>query len=118
MSEKMGRPEIEIDWGQFEKLCKMQATKEEIAGWFDCHFDTINNRCKKKYGETFSAINKKKSASGKISLRRAMFKKAISQENTAMQIWLSKQCLGMKEPNILDYVKTDQTIDFDFEIVK
>ena len=30
---RMGRPKIEIDKDQFEKLCNIQCTKEEIAGW-------------------------------------------------------------------------------------
>ena len=34
---------------------------------------------------------------GKSSLRRAMWKKALNKDNTNMQIFLSKNVLGMKE---------------------
>lgn len=93
---KMGRPRKEFNQEQFEKLCAMQATEVEIAGWFDFSVDTLNYRCKEIYGETFSEAYKRLSADGKVSLRRAMFQKAMDG-NVTMMIWLSKQYLGMKE---------------------
>ena len=44
-----GRPRIEIDFAEFEKLCFIQATLEEIAGWFDCTTETIEARVKEHY---------------------------------------------------------------------
>lgn len=92
---KIGRPEIEINQEQFEKLCAMQCTLEEIAGFFDCCDDTINNWCKKTYNDNFSGVFKKKSAGGKISLRHNQFK--IAEKNAAMAIFLGKQYLGQKD---------------------
>lgn len=94
-TKKMGRPIIEIDKEQFEKLCSIQCTLEEMAGFFDCCDDTINNWCKKTYGETFSEVYKKKSASGKMSLRRIQFK--LAEKNPTMALWLGKQYLGQKD---------------------
>ena len=51
---KMGRPRIEIDKEEFEKLCDIQCTLTEIAGWFRCSPDTIENWCKREYKDTFS----------------------------------------------------------------
>jgi hypothetical protein len=97
MSDKpMGRPRIDIDWQQFEKLCAMQCTEEEIAGWFDCHIDTINNRCKDHYGETFSEVFKQKRGRGRASLRRAQWANALGG-NATMQIFLGKQHLGQSD---------------------
>ena len=45
---KMGRPRIEIDKEEFEKLCDIQCTLTEIAGWFRCSPDTIENWCKRE----------------------------------------------------------------------
>ena len=90
----VGRPKTKIDKKEFEKLCQLQCTLEEIAG-FDCCDDTINNWCKQEYGDNFSGIYKNKSAQGKISLRRNMFRQA--ETNSTMAIWLSKQHLGMKD---------------------
>lgn len=94
-NKKMGRPKIEIDKKYFENLCKLQCTKEEIAGFFDCSEDTIENWCKETYQTTFSAIFKVKSQSGKISLRRSQFK--LAETSSAMAIWLGKQYLGQRD---------------------
>lgn len=105
---KMGRPRIEIDWEEFDKLCKIQCTLEEIAGWFNCSEDTIENRVKEMHGITFSEYFKQKRASGKISLRRKQFQTAQSG-NVSMLIWLGKQYLNQsdkREENIsLDHKK-------------
>lgn len=94
---KMGRPEVKIEKEDFEKLCSMQCTLVEIAGFFDCSEDTIENWCKKTYrGQTFSEVYKRKSAKGKISVRRKQFQVADSG-NATMLIWLGKQYLGQRE---------------------
>lgn len=92
---KMGRPKIEIDIDQFEKLCNIQCTKEEIASWFNCSEDTIENFCKKEYKDTFSAVFKRHSGKGKVSLRRNQFK--LSETNVTMAIFLGKQYLGQTD---------------------
>lgn len=92
---RTGRPKKEIDQTQFEKLCAIQCTLVEIAGFFDCCEDTIENWCKKTYKTTFSEAYKKHSASGKISLRRAQFR--LAERSAAMAIWLGKQYLDQKD---------------------
>lgn len=104
--KKMGRPRKEIDYDQLAELCKLQCTLEEVAGFFHCDMDTINNWCKRNYDCTFSEIYKKESQEGKISLRRAQIKTAM-KGNPTMQVWLGKQYLGQKE---------SQTITLDNEI--
>lgn len=95
---KMGRPEIQIGKEDFEKLCAMQSTLNEIAGFFNCSEDTIERWCERNYrGQTFADVYKKKSAKGKISLRRKQFQVADSG-NVPMLIWLGKQYLDQKEP--------------------
>jgi hypothetical protein len=93
---KRGRKLIQIDWDQFEKLCQMQSTLEEISGWFNCSEDTIERAVKRKYLTNFADIYKKKSSRGKISLRRKMFETAMDG-NVTMQIFLSKQLLGYRD---------------------
>ncbi len=94
---KMGAP-TKIDKSAFEKLCSIMCTQEEIAGFFDCHIDTVNNFCKKEYDMTFSEVYKIKSANGKISIRRSQKKLGVEKLNPTMLIWLGKQYLGQKEP--------------------
>lgn len=93
---KQGRPKIQIDKVQFEGLCKLQCTEEEIAGWFNCSCDKIRDYCKETYGASFSEVFKTHSQGGKISLRRNLFK--LSAKSAPVAIWLSKQYLGMREP--------------------
>ena len=100
MSDVMGRPPIQIDWEKFDKLCFIQCTLEEIAGFFDCSVDTIERKVTDEKGCTFAEYHKVKAAGGKASLRRRLY--SIAHSDTAKGsvtacIWLSKQYLGMKE---------------------
>lgn len=95
-ANKMGRPKIEINWDEFDKLCSMQATLVEIANWFGCSEDTIERRVVETYGVTFAEHYKNKSSKGKISLRRKQFEVALTG-NTTMLIWLGKQHLDQKD---------------------
>lgn len=88
---------IEIDKKQFENLCALQCTKEEICGWFGCSNSVIEKWCKKEYGKPYAEVYRDKRGLGKISLRRYQWKQA--QQNSTMAIWLGKQYLGQKEPD-------------------
>ena len=92
---KRGRPRIDINKDNFEKLCGMQCTLEEIAGYFDCSEDTIQRWCERTYGVNFAVVYKKHSVSGKMSLRRAQFR--LAEKSASMAIWLGKQYLGQKD---------------------
>lgn len=92
---KTGRPKIEIDKVQFEKLCAIQCTLPELAGFFDCSEDTIERWCKREYKMTFAEVFKRKSVDGKISLRRTQFR--MAEKSTVMAIWLGKQYLGQSD---------------------
>lgn len=102
---RTGRPTIEIKEDQFESLCNLQCTLTEIAGFFKCSEDTIENWCKKTYKMTFSECYKKYSQGGKISLRREQWKLA-QKGNSSMLIWLGKQWLGQTD-------KVEQTTSFE-----
>lgn len=91
----MARPRIEIDKEQFEKLCSLQCTKGEIAGFFNCSEDTIERWCNREYKECFAVVFSKKREVGKISLRRSQFR--MAETNPSMAIWLGKQYLGQAE---------------------
>lgn len=105
---KMGRPRVEIDQEQFEKLCFIQCTLNEIASWFRCSEDTIERWCKREYKETFAETHKKYSAGGKISLRRYQMK--MAEHNATMAIWLGKQYLGQSDKQEVVVSKEDESI--------
>lgn len=91
----MARPRKEIDMTQFEKLCAIQCTRDEICSFFEITDKTLNKLCQDHYGESFSAVYKSKSEMGKISLRRYQFR--LAEKNVSMAIFLGKQWLGQTE---------------------
>lgn len=96
----MARPQIEIDQKQFESLCALQCTLQEIAGWFNCSEDTIERWCKRTYDEGFAEAYKKHSVKGKMSLRRAQFR--LAETSAAMAIFLGKNYLGQSDNVAID----------------
>jgi hypothetical protein len=93
-----GRPIKEVDWVQFEKLCALQCTSEEMASVFGMAKATILIKVQEKYGEDFLSVQKRFSDTGKCSLRRNQY--VMSKKSAAMAIWLGKQWLGQKETPI------------------
>jgi len=93
----MARPLKEISQKDFEKLCGLQCTKEEICGFFDVTDKTLERWCKRIYKKGFSEVFAQKRGSGKISLRRSQFE--LAKKNANMAIWLGKQYLAQREPD-------------------
>lgn len=105
----MARPRIEIDRKQFENLCFIQCTLDEIAYWFRCSPDTIERWCKRELNCGFAETYKKYSVGGKISLRRAQFR--MAETNATMAIWLGKQYLGQTEKQeVAVAINDDETV--------
>ena len=95
---KGGRPSKlpDINKQQFEVMCQIQCTKDEMCNIFQIDEGTLTKWCKATYGVGFSDIYKNKSSTGKMSLRRHQFKSA-ENGNVTMQIWLGKQYLGQTD---------------------
>nr|DAG43989.1 MAG TPA: DNA-packaging protein small subunit [Caudoviricetes sp.]DAH30871.1 MAG TPA: DNA-packaging protein small subunit [Caudoviricetes sp.]DAH56545.1 MAG TPA: DNA-packaging protein small subunit [Caudoviricetes sp.]DAM25457.1 MAG TPA: DNA-packaging protein small subunit [Caudoviricetes sp.]DAV17895.1 MAG TPA: DNA-packaging protein small subunit [Caudoviricetes sp.] len=99
----MARPRKEIDQKQFENLCGLQCTLEEICGWFDVTDKTLDGWCKRTYHASFSEVFKQKRGAGKISLRRSQWR--LAEKNATMAIFLGKQFLGQRDS--VDVAVTD-----------
>jgi len=97
---KKGVYGIKIDKEQFERLCSIMCSVDEICGFFGVSYDTLKRFCKQNYNQNFEAVQKDKSALGKISLRRIQFKQA--ERYPAMAIFLGKQYLGQTDNAPLD----------------
>ncbi len=91
----MPRKRIEINQGEFEKLCGLQCSLEEIATWFNCSSDTIERWCLRTFHRGFAEVFAEKRGYGKIALRRAQFE--LAKKNAAMAIFLGKNYLGQQE---------------------
>lgn len=92
---KMGRPRKEISQKDFEQLCGMQCTKEEICAWFDITDKTLDGWVKRTYHRTFSEVFRDKRGLGKISLRRMQWR--LAEKNANMAIFLGKNFLDQRD---------------------
>ncbi|HUQ95506.1 MAG TPA: hypothetical protein VM120_27760 [Bryobacteraceae bacterium] len=72
----------------------MRCTNAEIAGWFDCTEQAVDNRIAKD--NAFRAAIAQGRATGCVSVRRAQMK-MLEKGNATMRIWLGKQPLGQRD---------------------
>ena len=93
----VGRPEKPIDWTQFEQLCALHCTQEEIGRMFNLAPVTISIKVRDHYGEDYLIVYNRFLEQGKCSLRRNQF--VLSKKNASMAIWLGKIWLGQRDPN-------------------
>lgn len=112
---KDGRPKISLDWNEFDRLCAMQCTLQEIAEWFHCSTDTIERRVKEEKSMSFAEYFDKKRVAGKIALRRNMLR--LSERSATMAKFLAQNWLDMKETYALtgaegQPIKKDVKIEF------
>lgn len=99
----MGRPMKQIDKVQFEKLCALQCTEEEICGFLDVTDKTLERWCQREYKAHFSEVFRQKRGVGKVSLRRSQWR--LAEKNANMAIWLGKQYLGQRDERLPDPVQ-------------
>ena len=85
----VGRPSAKVDEKILGNLAHIGCTIEEIGSILNVSARTL----KRNFAEIIQASREK----GKASLRKKMYEKAVNKDNTHMQIWLSKNYLGMKD---------------------
>ena len=84
-----GRPKIVVDIEILKNLASIGCPTYEIASVMGVSARTL----KRNYADIIEQFREK----GKASLRKKMWDKAVKKDNTNMQIWLSKNYLGMKD---------------------
>lgn len=92
---RIGRPHKVIDKLQFEDMCRLQCTEEEILLLLRVDTHTLYGWCKRTYNATFSNVYHTYAEEGKQSLRRSQMK--LAETNPQMAIWLGKQILGQRD---------------------
>jgi len=85
-----GRPKTKINYAIVEDLANIMCTQTEIASILKVSVRTLQR------DEEFCRIYKMGIDNGKMCLRRAQYKSALSGSNT-MLIWLGKQYLGQTD---------------------
>lgn len=88
-----GRKPVCIDLVELEKLCSIQCTDEDLAGFFGVTTRTIQNKRKKP---EFAEAMERGRAKGRVSVRRAQFK-LLEKGDSGMAKWLGKQYLAQRD---------------------
>jgi hypothetical protein len=109
-----GRPSIDIDFEELEKLCGLQCTIEELASWFNCSIDTIENKVKMQYGVNFSEFFKRFKNKGKVSLRRKQMQVAMSGD-TKLLIHLGRHHLDQVDRQKIESDNTTKVVELSYE---
>lgn len=86
----------EFDRKQFESLCGMQCSVEELCGWFGCDETALNAWCMDTYGEDFRSAFDRLAMMGRIVLRRDQV--AAAKKNVSMARHLEAQRAGHDAP--------------------
>ena len=84
---------------EFEELCRIMCTRQEICRVFGMTEDEMNEWCVAQYGKSFEEAHDVFSATGKVSLRRAQYKRATDPKKPSdvLLIWLGKNVLGQSD---------------------
>ena len=109
---KGGRPRIQFDWTEFDKLVSYQVTQQEICDFFDVDWHTMNDALIRERGEGFSEIWQKKKSLGRIRLRKAQLNnvEAAAPGWAAMAIWLDKKMMPEENPDRIIEVNPTQEV--------
>jgi hypothetical protein len=86
----VARPPRRIDPEQVRKIAQLGCTQEEIGDILGCSPKTLRRR--------FRAELTRGRAEGRISLRRAQYKRALKDRSDRMLIWLGRVELGQSAP--------------------
>jgi hypothetical protein len=86
---KVGRPKAEVDVEILKNLASIGCPTYEIASVMNVSARTL----KRNFAEIIDQYREQ----GKASLRKKMYDKAVKKDNTMMQIFLSKNMLGMSD---------------------
>ena len=108
----MARPKMMFDQKEFEDLCKIQCTRDDICTVFNCDPKTLTRFCEDTYQAGFKEVFDKLSIGGKTSLRRTLFN--MAKTKPVIAIWLSKQYLGMSDRQEISNIVPDKDITITF----
>lgn len=89
-----GRPQVEIDLAQVEKMAALQATDTEIAVSLGVSRNSIK-RVKKS--QAYQDAIERGRTKGKLMIRQAQFRSLMSGEKNTMAMYLGKAILGQSD---------------------
>ena len=92
---KVGRPKINLNLEELERLSRLNCTIIAISAYFDIPLRTLEKKFTNEV-DVRKAIEKGR-ATGKLSLRRRQIQIMEETNNPTMAIWLGKQMLGQTD---------------------
>ena len=93
---KVGRPELDLDWKKIDFLIEAGCSGYEIAAQLGINHETVYRRVREQYGQNFSDYVAKKLPKGDANIRVVQYQKALKGDNS-MLIWLGKNRLKQKD---------------------
>ena len=93
--KNVGRPKINLNLEELERLSRLNCTMPEISAYFDIPVRTLEDKFANE-ADVRKAIEKGR-ATGKLSLRRRQIQIMEETNNPTMAIWLGKQLLGQTD---------------------
>tara|TARA_Y100000310_G_scaffold326664_1_gene391893 strand:- start:58 stop:450 length:393 start_codon:yes stop_codon:yes gene_type:complete len=106
----VGRPKVKIDEKILGNLAHIGCTLEECGDVLGVSARTLQRN--------FADLIHSHKNKGKASLRKKMYEKAVTKDNTYMQIWLSKNYLGMKDRTVNEQIAEPIPLIIEAEDVK
>ena len=106
----VGRPKVKIDEKILGNLAHIGCTYEECGDVLGVSARTLQRN--------FADLIHSHKNKGKASLRKKMYEKAVTKDNTYMQIWLSKNYLGMKDRTVNEQIAEPIPLIIEAEDVK
>lgn len=86
----------ELERKQFESLCGMQCSVEELCGWFGCDEAALDAWCQDTYGEPFCQAFNRLTLVGRIALRRDQM--LAAKKNVSMSRHLEERLSKEDKP--------------------
>jgi len=94
MTNKAGRPKLELNEQQVYKLASLNVTVKDIADVLGCSKRTLENNY-------LDVINEGR-ANLKTSILRKQYEVGITDKNVTMLIWMGKQHLGQADKKAVE----------------
>lgn len=92
---------------QFESLCSMQCSVEELCGWFGCDEAALNAWCLDTYGEGFRSAFDRLAMMGRIVLRGEQVAAAKKNVSMARHLEAQRACHDAPPQKRKNYRLTD-----------
>lgn len=108
MANKGGRPVAEIDWEKLDTLIGIQCTAVEVSAYLGLSERTIERAIKRTHKMSLVEYFKQKAKAGHISIRRALYKKAVNGDTTALIFWYKAHLNFTDAIKVKQETKTDK----------